>query len=484
MHLQEVNKMKTYLFFLSVLFFISFVFACDTGCKNDQNPSKCYEFGDVEKIGNIFHFCDSETDSLIQTKKNGDLCVNNFECSIGYCVSGVCNGYYADVIDVNEIFSQESEGLCPEYYDRTNTYFCSNSVNVSNAIKLNSKLCKEGYSCFKCNGSVYTYNSLLNICTKGLCESTSGQFCSNVTILNSSEEEGYYCSDNKKCFSCDSNYDWNNTLSQCIMRSCTSSPGCMNITNLTNGQILENRRCSIGSCFTCKSGYRWNVNTSLCVLSSGSISTTMVKVAVSSSDLAAGTYNSLGLNDRVSLSFAGRNYYFDLIGVDASNILFEIYPIYSNQILSSGSSRGFDLDSDGTYDLKVIYSGLVSGNANVSLKYVSEPYSLSSSEVVGTTSFQPSEPVSPSSSSITPKHEDESNIWIFVVIGVFIVLLFILLFVYLLRKNTSSKSSLGSSSAPSQPRPPVAPSNVPNGYPVGGYRPLPVRPAQPVQQQR
>lgn len=475
-------KMKKYFFIASVLFLIGFVFACDTGCENSQDLSKCYNYGDVEKIGNLFFFCDSETDALSKPRENGAECVNNFECSVGYCVSEVCNGYYADIIQVNAVLSESAPGLCPEFEDTTGTYFCSDSLFVANAAQLTAKTCDSTSYCFKCNSSAYTYNSTLNICTKGLCDVTPGQFCLNASVSNSSEKEGYYCSNNKKCFSCDSNFDWNSTLSQCILRPCTNSPGCMNITNLTNGQIIENRRCDVGSCFVCKSGYSWNANTSMCVLSSNSTSIPMVKVAVSSSDLAAGTYNSLSINDRVSLSFAGRTYYFDLLGIDYSKITFEIYPTFSNQILSSGSSRGFDFDNDGTYDLKIIYAGVVSGNANVSLKYVSEPYATQTPEVITTTNNTPVVPIAPSPSTATDSSFTK-NIWIFIVIGIFVILLFILLFVYLLRKNTASKPDLAGSSsnnpAPQQPMPPVMPGNAPRGYPIGGYRPLPPRPSMP-----
>lgn len=85
----------------------------------------------------------------------------------------------------------------------------------------------------------------------------------------------------------------------------------------------------------------------------------------------------------------------------------------------------------------------------------------------------------------------QRNLTVISILGLIIVLLLIGLLFYLLKKNSMAKkpSETQTPASPSlgQPRPPVAPSNVPNGYPVGGYRPLPARPVQPaqsVQQQR
>ncbi len=467
--------MRFFFIFLIIFSFIGFTLA-EESCLTQT----CNSDSETLILGQVSYYCDIIEGVFCTKKSSGESCLNDFECVSPYsCLGEICTGEFNSIVNGYNFIAELLPGYCPAYEDESHTYFCSNSSIVSNAFKLINKTCKDNYFCFKCNSSAYTYNSNLNICTKGACESTPGQFCLNSSVSNSSVEEGYYCSNNKQCFSCDSNFDWNSTLSQCILRECTSSPGCMNITNLTNGQIVQNRRCDIGSCFICKSGYKWDVNTSLCALSSNSISTIMVKVAVSASDLTAGKYNSLGINDRVSLSFAGRTYYFDLVGIDASKISFEIYPTFSNQVLSSGSNRGFDFDNDGTYDLRISYAGIVSGNANVSLQYISEFYATQTPEVI--TTQTPPIPIPGDQVPSTAIDSSNSKIWIFSIIGFIIVLLLIVLFFFLLKNNTVSRSSSAgpANSASPQQRPPIAPGNAPMGYPAGGYRPMPVRPAMP-----
>jgi len=465
-------------FFFILLFIFSFIGF--TLAEESCLTQTCNSDSEVFILGQISYYCNVIEGVFCTAKQSGESCLNDFECVSPYsCLGEICTGEFNSIVKGYDFIAELLPGYCPAYEDESHTYFCSNSTSISNAFQLANKTCKDNYFCFKCNSSAYTYNSTLNTCTKGACESTSGQFCLNASVSNSSEKDGYYCSDDKKCFSCDSNFDWNSNLSQCILRACTSSPGCMNITNLTNGQLVENRRCDVGSCFICKTGYLWNVNTSSCVLSSGSISTTMVKVAVSASDLAAGNYNLLGLNDRVSLSFAGRTYYFDLLGIDSSKISFEIYPTFSDQVLSAGSNRGFDFDNDGTYDLRISYAGIVSGNANVSLQYISEFYATQTPEVITTNAPQTEVPVDQVPS--TAIDSSKSNIWIFLLIGFIIVLLILILFFFLVKNGNPSKpsSTRPTNSAPQQQRPPMAPGNAPMSYPVGGYRPLPPRPAMP-----
>jgi hypothetical protein len=464
--------------FIILLFVFTFGFViAEESCLTQT----CNSDNETLTVGQISYYCNVLEGVFCTAKQSGESCLNDFECVSPYsCLGEICTGEFNSIVNGYNLIAELLPGYCPAYEDESRTYFCSNSTNVSNAFMLANKNCTANYNCFKCNGTAYTYNSTLNICTKGNCESTTGQFCLNASVLNSSEKEGYYCSNNKKCFSCDSNFDWNINLSQCILRPCTSSPGCMNITNLTNGQLVENRRCDVGSCFICKTGYAWNANTSSCVLSSGSISTTMVKVPVSASDLAAGKYNLLGLNDRVSLSFAGRTYYFDLLGIDSSKISFEIYPTFSDQILSSGSNRGFDFDNDGTYDLRISYAGIASGNANVSLQYISEFYATQTPEVITTNTPQTSVPVDQVPS--TAVDSSKSNIWIFLIIGFIIILLIIILFFFLVKNGNPSKpsSTRPTNPAPQQQRPPMAPGNAPvANYPVGGYRPMPPRPVMP-----
>lgn len=479
---------------------MNFVFACDTGCENSQNISKCYNYGDSEKIGNIFFFCDSEVDAFSEAKENGAECVNNFECSIGYCVSGICNGYYADIIQVNDVLSESAPGLCPEFEDTTGTYFCSDSLFVANAVQLTTKTCGIGSYCFKCNSSAYTYNSVLDVCTKGMCEATEGQFCMNNTISNSTEKEGYSCLDSKKCYSCDEDFYWNNSLSKCIMNPCTSSPGCMNISNLTNGQIVENRLCNVGTCFVCKSGYKWNLTVSSCVLSSTGGSTSWSSVSFSSSELSTDTYKSMSAGDRVMFSFTGKNYYFGLYGAD-TRISFSISPDSSftvstikNQIMYIGESRPYDLNSDGTYDFRVSLKNISNGDANISLKIVSEPYasgaSNSGSEIDynvpdGSNTDSSFDSSSNSGTEIdlgtSPVTESfiEKNLWLIMMVVILVIILIILLVVYLMNQKTKPSSSATTNPVSVQQRPPVMPGNAPMGYPVGGYRPLPQRPVMP-----
>lgn len=491
-------------FIISLFLCVSFVSAiCENGCEDEFGG--CYSYGETVTVSLISKYCDVDEagNYVLLDRKSTGACLNDFECVEDYnCLSGSCTRAVTNLLDqyYSGLFL-DIPGLCfaPKL-------FCSNTSGLANAKNLSVKNCSfegSGYFCYTCNEG-YSYNNALDICTKGLCEDTGGQFCMNRTLANSSEEEGYYCVSPKKCYTCDDNFIWNSTLSQCVLKSCTSSPGCMNITNLTNGRLVENRLCDEGSCFTCNAGYKWDVSSSRCILSSIGSSGSSNLASVSESDLIVGAYNLIGLNEGVSFTFAGLSFSFKLFGIDSSKISFEIHPTFLNQVLTSGKSNNFDLDSDGVYDFKVRYAGVSSGNANISLQFISEPYV--SNEPAKITDIIDNNPIPLNQQSSTDVEDPENkNItWALIGIGIVFVLLLILLIVYLILRKKKSKSSSQNPVNPvsQQPRPPVAPSNSHVNYPVGGYRPvpsvqqrpvvsqnpnIPVRPVQqvpPVQQQR
>jgi hypothetical protein len=491
---------KLFLSLLSLLIFFSFVSACDTGC---VQGGVCYNYGDQILIGQVNYYCDYLTDSFKLTKASGS-CDNDFECNPSYnCISATCTRYFSDLIEANSLIQSYISGACPVITG--GDYFCSNVTGLTNANLFVNLSCGDdaAYSCYTCKNGYY--NSTLGSCITGICKSTPGCLSSPI---NNSVNSTEYCSDNKKCYSCESSdYLWNATIGDCILRNCDSTPGCMNLTNLSNAFVTGLKCPSDQSCFRCNSNRAWDVNSSSCILATISDSA-WYDVSFSVTDLDLGSYKPVSSRDKIAFTFASRSYYFGLLSVN-TKISFEIgidsasgnvTPLIRNQVMYPGESRNFDLDSDGTYDLKVGLNNISSGKANISLKFISENYVVGDDDSDNTYDYSDDSGYVEDSSLDTQVDSGsdlelegsaanesfvQRNLTVISVLGLIIVLLLIGLLFFLLKKSSmakkASETQTPASSSPSQPRPPVAPSNVPTSYPVGGYRPLPVRPVQPVQ---
>ncbi|MEI7718297.1 MAG: hypothetical protein WCI72_00385 [archaeon] len=454
--------------------FLVFLILFSAGFSLAAEGDLCDNYGESVTEGNYHFYCDFNTSTLKQQGTVGAVCMNNFECVDGYsCLSGTCTGSFNELLDKYAQANALVSGYCLD------GPFCSNISGLANANLLTNKNCSyrgAGFFCYQCKDATYTFNDTLGACITGICSSTPGCLSSRV---NNSVNNSNYCSGTQQCFSCDSDYVWNTTLSQCVMKSCTSTPGCLNMTNLTNGLVVPSRVCSTGTCFSCISGRSWNSSLSACVLSSTSTTSTWNTVSFTFAELTAGTHKLLSVGDKVPFDFAGRTYFFGLLGAD-SKISFKIDPTFNNQNLYLGESRAFDLDSDGAYDLNVSLLGLSSGKADVNLKFVSVSYL--TTDPTESEPYSPEPEQTPEPSNPTPGFF-EKNMWALIVIGVvFIALLIGLIFYLISRRNdtplhgTDHPASAGNPIAPNQPRPPVMPGNAPGAIPAGGYHPLPPRP--------
>lgn len=477
------------------LLIVGFAAACDTGCNNGVD-STCYNYSDtydrVVASTTISYYCNIDTDNFTVRQSSG-FCLNDFECVSGYsCVSGTCTGSFSDVIMANTLLQSFVFGLCP--IDENSGYFCSNVTVLNNATNYSDLSCGEDFfaKCYSCNEGLY-YDKDLGLCITGICDSKPG--CSNVSI-NNTEVTGEYCSDSKLCYACGADFGWDLSLSKCVMKKCVSSPGCLNVTNLTDAYVVENRICDAGkTCFSCGGSRKWNSTISECVLSStttnggGSWDT----ISFSDLELKTGVYKIFSAWDRVFFNFAGRSYQFKLTSVETNRIIYDIYPSTTmlNQNLYTFQERKYDLDSDNVYDFKVSLADISSRRANISLKFINEPYStgvvdnnyVADTPILDVETQVNLDTVDNSDESVVSESFVTKYMWTLIVIGVvFIALLIGLIFYMISRKNDTPlhgvdhPASAGNPIAPNQPRPPVMPGNAPVVAPIKGYGPLPPRP--------
>ena len=490
--------MKKIIYSFLFVLLICFSLACDTGCIDGygncfDSDGNYYNYGDIVTIGFVSSYSDFEEDRFVEQKTSG-YCLNDYECVEGsLCLEEECTNDYNSFLANFSLYLENSSGLC---LNPSLGWFCSN-VSPSNSIRLINQTCNDAISsCYKCdNTRGYFFNNSLKLCITGVCGGDS--FCLDDRI-NYSTNNLYYCSGSKKCYQCDDDFKWNETLGQCVMIACDEKPGCIDAINLSNGYLVGNRSCDMGSCFSCNkaSKYFWNNTSSSCVYTPNAIISDWKTVVFTDSELSLGTYKMLDVGNNVSITFSGRSYYFGLFSV-SSRISFAIAPVIYNQTLYPGDTRGFDLDSDGTYDIRVTLANISSGRANVSLKRVAEDYLSSNNDGSDTNDgyVNSGNPGLDNDVGVQTNSEDNlnldassatgsfvsKNIWVLIIIAIVFVSLLIWLMFYLLGRKAENKpvsnvSNNVNSSAPIQPRPPVMPGNAPGMTPIGGYCPIQQRP--------
>lgn len=458
------------------------VLSCESGCIDFEGD--CFTHGEnyIKKSGNIgiSYYCDlMEDDPEKRTKVSGDSCLNNFECSSELkCVSGICTSYFSDMVDANNYFLLVGANLCPVEVENL-SYFCSNEsqeLGVSN-IHNNLNCIDEGYSCYSCPGGFY-YNGSLNKCVTGICKTTPG--CLDEQI-NNSKNSTDYCPETQTCYECiSSDFEWDEVKGDCVKRNCSSSPGCLNLTNLTDATINNDRYCSVGSCFICNYGRVWNNTTSSCVLSASSSPSGWNSVAFT----ADGKYNIYKAKDKSTFSYSGRNYYFRITSVYTSRAHYEIgyeslgestVPLFSNKFIDRGDEDKYDLDDDGSYDLKIIYSNVSSSGANMSLNKINERYKgfqPSNQNTDGTTYVPPINSGDGEGDDLESEEDDGSSLnktLLFVILGIIIlIILIVLIFAILLKKKKSNQEKDNQQGFPLGTSPPA---NFPGNSPPRQFFP-------------
>jgi len=303
--------------------------SCATGqiC-NSSNVCACIPLASsacTGKCGNISNGCGGEL--VCGGCDEGEFCVNNI-CTTDNSCSG-------------------------------DGYFCYNGTKPSQSDDYEELDCSSfgsNFNCYSCNFG-YGWNITGKVCEAN-CSVRPG--C-GASFTNASTVSGF-CSSGG-CFKCDSDFEWNGT--KCILKQCSSNPGCLNISLLANSNKIVDRFCSVGSCFSCTSGYTWRNSSFSCVVRSSS---GWSNITFTSSDFLAGATKTFSISDRAYFTFNSHLYWMGLISVDLDELTANV-TIYSiiNKTLDLDEETKVDLNRDGILDISLTLKDLDVGTADISV---------------------------------------------------------------------------------------------------------------------
>ncbi len=329
--------------------------------------SSC-SFGQTQTIGQLTQYCDL-SGNWINQKSADSSCLNDFECVDGYsCLSDQCVNSELAVGSLSELIEEVSQLNASCFNDG---YFCFNGtapINSTSSTK-NCSYAGASASCYKCDIG-FSWNATIGKCITGICNSAPGCL-TNSSILNGTKGTDYCATGS--CFRCNDDFVWNN--SQCELKPCTYSPGCLD--SATNNSLLVSleRNCSVGkTCFACKSGYVWSINESQCILSSGSVPASWSTLTFSDSEFRIGTTKAFGVYDRIYFTFESRQYWVGLISFLSNGVNVRIDPVIASRFLSPSVENKIDLNSDEIYDVKLVLQRIDGGKAYINVEKISESY--------------------------------------------------------------------------------------------------------------
>jgi len=179
-----------------------------------------YSYGDVTLVSGVSSYCDVSTGNFIAQKIDGNSCVNDFECSSGFCLSDICTDASSILQDYSWLLLSD---ICPSNLTSAGCINMTDYPLLIDGTNI-SATCNPGYSCFICDANHF-WNSTLGNCQLDECSSIAGQRCVSGIPGNSSAVAGACLSGS--CYSCNSGYSWNVSANPitCSVNPSTPGPG-------------------------------------------------------------------------------------------------------------------------------------------------------------------------------------------------------------------------------------------------------------------